>query len=256
MSKKAAKLKERRNKKIERIRSRRRKRLYLIISVIAVVTLLSWLTYTSKFFNVQEIKVKGNVNVSDQFVIEKSGIKRSQSMISLPSITVSKRLKKINWVDHAAIMKNWPYTVVIDIIERKPLAFMETDEDVYLIAKKGFIIDIIANYKGKKQLPKIDGLPVKKVKIGSRLKNDALDNALLAYTKLNKELQKDVFSITAKSVDELYFVAQGVEIIYGKAEKTRMKNEVIKTILKEKKETISTIDVRIPEKPVVRLLGK
>jgi len=35
-----------------------------------------------------------------------------------------------------------------------------------------------------------------------------------------------------------------------------MKNEVIKTILKEKKETISTIDVRIPEKPVVRLLGK
>ena len=133
---------------------------------------------------------------------------------------------------------------------------METDEDVYLIAKKGFVIDKIANYKGKKQLPKIDGLPVKKVKIGGRLKNDALDNALLAYTKLSKELQKDVFSITAKSVDELYFVAQGVEIIYGKAEKTRMKNEVIKTILKEKKESISTIDVRIPEKPVVRLLGK
>lgn len=256
MAKKITTLKEKRQKKIAQVKAKRRKRFFVIAIILIAIFLISWLMYTSNFFDVREIQVKGNLNVTDEFVIEKSGIKRSDSLFSLPSAKIASRVKKINWVQHAAVIKNWPNAVTIDIIERKPVAFLKTDVGTFLIDKKAFVIINLGKPGKAQQLPKIDYQAKSRVKVGSYIKSKILDNALIAYGSLYSGLQKKVVSITAKSVDELYFVADGVEIIYGKAEKMKIKNLVIKTLLKHKKEQIAAIDVRVPNKPVIRTLGR
>lgn len=256
MKSKVIQLRERRRKKLSNIKARKRKRLFITSALLISLLTVAWLLYSSNFFSVKEIRVKGNKNITDQQIIEKSGIKRDASLITLPSSKISNRLRKINWVQHAAVLKDWPDTVILEIIERKPIAYIQTDGSTYLVDKKGFIIDKRVNIQAGYTLPKIDGLPIDKVRAGTYVKNKALENALEAYQSLYKELQEDIYSITANSPEELYFIANGIEIIYGKAEKTKLKNQVIRTILKQKKERISTIDIRVPDKPVVRLIGR
>ncbi len=255
MSKKIVKLKERREQKIKETRSLRRKKFALVISSVSIIVLAGWLIYNSDFFLVKEIKVTGNKNISDQKLIENSGIERSDNLLTLPSSDISKRLKKLSWVQHAAILKDWPDIVILDVIERKPLAYIKTENGSYLIDKKAFAVDKYRQ-KAKDKLPAINGLESAKINVGVYLKNDALDNALKAYRNLDSDIQKDISSMGAATVDDFYFVSGGVEIVYGKAEAFEMKNAVIKAIFKERKDSISTLDVRIPNKPVIRVLGK
>ncbi|TET54996.1 MAG: FtsQ-type POTRA domain-containing protein [Actinobacteria bacterium] len=256
MKDKAVKLKEKRKKKIDRIRNNHRKR-FMIISVTAIILAAgAWLLYTSDFFSIHTIRVEGNRNITDKLVIEKSRIGRNDNLITLPVTKIAKRLASYNWIQKASVLRDWPDGVLIKITERKPLAYLDTEKGIFLVDKKGFVIDKLSDLKIQSEIPKIDGLAFKKIKVGKYIKNKTLKNALDAYYQVDKALRKEIFSITAKSVNELYFVVQGVEIIYGKSEKNKLKNKVIKTILKQKKEEISALDVRIPEKPVIRILGK
>lgn len=255
MNTKVVKLKERRRKKLDNIKTYKRKRLIVLAIIVAVITTGAWLIYSSNFFRVTEIRVVGNKNISDQKIIEGSEIMRNESLFMLRSSKISSRLKKINWIESVKTVRDWPDTVILEINERQPIAYVETDKGSYLIDKKSFVVDKKINYQQNQHLAKVDGLTLENIKIGQHIKNRALDNALAAHRSLVEELNLDIYSITANSVDELYFIVQGIEIIYGEAVKTDLKNKVIKTMLKNKKENISTIDVRIPDKPVVRVLG-
>lgn len=248
-------LKERRQSKIIKAKGQRRKRFFIISLIVVAILAVVGLLYNSKFFNIKEIEVKGNKNITDQYVIDRSGIKREDTLFSLPSSKIINRIKKISWVYSVMVFKDWPDTVVIDILEKKPIAFIQLDNGSYLIDRKGFIIDRL-RLKSVGKLPKIDQLPINKVKIGQVIDNRSFNNALKAYLALSPNLRAKVTNITARSVNELYFIIQGIEIIYGKAEKIRIKNRFIETMLKAKHEKISAIDVRIPEKPAVRILGR
>jgi len=249
-------LKERRQEKIAKVKYSRRKRIIIFTTTLSALILGGWLLYTSSFFNVKEIEVRGNKNLTDQYVIENSGIERDDTLFNLPFVKIKVRLQKLNWVYKAKVLRDWPDSVVLDIKERKPVAFIENDKGKFLVDEKGFVIDKLANLKAGARLPKIGELPLKEIKVGDSIKSGTAKNALKAYAGLDEELRQKVHSITARSVEELYFIVQGVDIVYGKAEQVSLKNKVIKTILKEKKENISTLDIRVPDKPVVRVLGK
>jgi len=256
MASKIVGLKEKRSKKIAQVKYARRKRIIIIVSSFTAIVLAVYLLYNSSFFNVREIEVRGNNNLTDQYVIENSGIKRDDTLFDLPFTKIKARLQKLNWVDKAKVLRDWPDSIILEIRERLPIAYIENDKGRFLVDGAGFVIDKLSSLKAGVRLPKIGELPLKEIKVGDSIKSSTAKNALNAYAGLDDKLRKKVHSITARSVEELYFIVEGVEIIYGKAEQISLKNKVIKTILKEKKENISTLDIRIPEKPVVRVLGK
>lgn len=133
--------------------------LLVIISLaaVAVLTILANNWSNKKFAD--RITVKGNTTISEEEILKAAGIKRD-SVINLDDINylfIRDRILKHPEVKKVVVSKESPSELIIEITEKRPVAVVVKNSELFLIDDEDEIFSF-KNYEKVYDLPVINGL--------------------------------------------------------------------------------------------------
>ena len=148
------------------------KKIFLFFSIfifIGIPSILGYYYFNSKKFHVFKIKnfeIVGVVNSSKDKILKILEKNKNKEMEK-----IYQNLIKVKWIDDVILRKKLPSTLVVKIIEKKPVSILEKNGILFLIDRNGGIID---RYQSKyyrknfiifkiKNLKKYDDIQQKKV---------------------------------------------------------------------------------------------
>jgi cell division protein FtsQ len=165
--------------------------------VIVVIYKTAAMVLTAEALVIQKITVSGNSKMSRGEVIALMDGLRGQNMLTADLEGWRKRLKSSPWVADAAIRRVLPGTVSVVVLERDPIGIGRIGDDLYLIDRRGAIIDTFGPNYADLDLPIISGLAAHS-KDGGLLIDDArasLATRLIDALNARKDLAARVSEI-------------------------------------------------------------
>lgn len=132
------------------------------ISAAVCAALVGAFLFTERFaiphrFRIASIEVKGNHFLSEGEVREMLGPAMGGSLISADLESLRANLAASPWVGGAVVRRKLPDTLTVDVTERFPIAFAETDQ-LYVMDASGELIDLLGPRTAGFDLPVIRGL--------------------------------------------------------------------------------------------------
>jgi len=127
---------------------RRRSRTLMLLKPFLLAVLLVGLPlaaalwiYTSPRFLLRQVQIASTVHVSTEEVAAALAPLRGRHLLSLSLEDVESRLTVNPWVKSAAIRKELPDGLVVQIEERLPVALLRRDGELFYVDGDGFVID-------------------------------------------------------------------------------------------------------------------
>lgn len=118
------------------------------LKFLAAVSILPSLAYgghylynrilTTGYLAVSSIEVRGLKRVARESVLELSGIREGENILSLSVKDAEEGVRKNPWVEHADVSRRLPGRVRVQVTERSPLALVKMD-GLYVMDEKGVI---------------------------------------------------------------------------------------------------------------------
>lgn len=115
-----------------------------------------WLRSTA-LFAVQEIKINGISRVKKEWVLRAIDLKDGENILGLKKEAIKKRILENPWIKSIKISIDFPHTLVIDIVERRAIAFLKDGAKTYLLDLDGEIFKV-AQGKEADGLIEIEGI--------------------------------------------------------------------------------------------------
>lgn len=234
-------------KEIKKKKRKRRKSKLILMMIILVVGGISAYLLTSPSFNIQQISIKGNEQVSNQKINELAEIKIGDNIFAKIGIVMKVKLKQNGCIEDVQINKIYPNKVEIEIKERKKQFQIKTETEKYVyIDEQGYIVESGAD---KLEIPTIIGMDITEKDVGTikRLNEKDLNKMenILQIREQFKSIEK-ADKITQIQVEDEYIVSlenDGITINLG--DSTNLKNRMyyVSGILKQEEGNRGTIYV-------------
>lgn len=103
-------------------------------------------------FELHNINVRGTDNLNELQVYQIALADRNRAMPFVDVQNLRERLLQLSWVEDARVSRQLPDTMVIDIVERKPVAVVEKIDRLVLIDKDGIELDVVTPEQAKGKL--------------------------------------------------------------------------------------------------------
>ena len=163
--------------KNERRRKKRIKRIKRIIkwtSIIVIIAGGTTFAMISPIFNIQDIKVLENSEVSADTIISLSGLSKGQNIFRFLSSNVEEQIKQEPYIQSAEVKRIFPNQIQITVEERKRDFSVEFLNGYAYINNQGYILEISNDKAG---LPVLQGAvtPEEEIKAGNRLQKEDLE---------------------------------------------------------------------------------
>jgi cell division protein FtsQ len=92
---------------------------------------------SSAFFRVKETVIRGCKKVTEEEILELSGIAPSTNIMSVNLEKISRTIETHPWIKTVSVGKIFPRRIIIDITEREPVAILREDDTLYLVDRDG-----------------------------------------------------------------------------------------------------------------------
>ena len=113
---------------------------FLVICLsIALLAGYRWVT-TSTYFNLQEIQIKGNVQLSEQDIMDRAELKQGNNCLALNMSRIKARLLQEPWVKNVLVRRVLPDKLVIKLNEHQPAYWLQKNDRLYYAESQGNII--------------------------------------------------------------------------------------------------------------------
>lgn len=89
---------------------------------------------------VGEVNVIGRQHTPIDLLIDAVGVERGDPILAIDLDAVRKRVEQLGWVSRAAVWRQLPDTLHIEITEREPFARWQIDGEVRLISREGRVL--------------------------------------------------------------------------------------------------------------------
>lgn len=129
--------------------------------LIVIVLLGAWSAEriaASDLFLVREVTVRGNSRLPTSEVERLLAGLRSENVFRVDFESYRRRVLDSSWVDQVSLSRVLPSTIVVEVVERTPLAIARLDSQLYLVDQTGKIIDDYGAAHRDLDLPIVDGL--------------------------------------------------------------------------------------------------
>lgn len=165
---KLTKQERKRKKRIKRIKFFLK--LFLLIAMIVGGTVFA---FTSPIFNIKDIKVINNSQITSDTIISLSGLKPEENIFKFYKKNVINKIKENPYINSVEVHRKLPNTIEIDVEERTPAFSVDYMGKYAYINTQGYILEISEDSKG---LPIIQGATTAENEMnpGSRLNTDDL----------------------------------------------------------------------------------
>ena len=91
-------------------------------------------------FRIAHVAISGRKNLSQDEVLAIGGVSGRRSLLFLDAAIVRDKLKATPWIADATVLKFYPDSIQIDIVERAPFALWQHDGSVSVISEKGIVL--------------------------------------------------------------------------------------------------------------------
>ncbi len=91
-------------------------------------------------FRIAHVAIAGRKNLSQDEVLAIGGVTGRRSLLFLDPASVRERLKATPWIADATVLKFYPDSIQIDIVEREAFALWQHDGSVSVISDKGTVL--------------------------------------------------------------------------------------------------------------------
>jgi cell division protein FtsQ len=207
---------------------------------------------------ISRILVEGNSQMSRGEVVSLLDGLRGTNMLAADLDAWRHTLLESPWVADATIRRVFPATVAVAITERQPLAIGRIDQHLYLIDRRGVVIDEYGPNYADLDLPIIDGLTVHQ-SADHMLVDDtraALAGRLLSALSGRPDLARRVSQIDVSDAHDAVVLLRDDTVLVRVGEEdfvTRLQSYVdMAEALHERVPDIDTVDLRYDERVYVK----
>jgi cell division protein FtsQ len=130
----------------------------------------------SSGFRVERIEVAGNDRLTQQAVLARAGLAPGSSIFDVDIQAAKQRLLLDPWIVRAGVEKRMPATVVVRIVERRPLAVLTGEAALHLVAEDGSVIGV-ARTEDLPDLPVLTGFDLERRRTDPVGLRDELESA-------------------------------------------------------------------------------
>ncbi|MGH1562687.1 cell division protein FtsQ/DivIB [Mumia sp. DW29H23] len=221
----------------------RRLRPYLVAAaVLAVVGVGTWVVLETPVLGAHTVDVRGTSTVPSAVVRASAEVEEGQPLARVDLDAIRERVEEIPQLATVDVRRQWPRTVVVEVVERTPVARLAGGEDVRLIDPDGVVYP--PSGKAPSRLPQVV------LTAGSGPRGEALKEAAEAVRAMDRTLARRVREVHVSSRDGITLdLRDGAEVAWGSADHAELKAEVLTALLRQK---ASAYDVSAPERPTIR----
>lgn len=202
----------------------------------AITSTLLYIGWYSNLLIVKNIEVRGTQEIPVELVTETSQVSLNTQLLRVPTVSVVERLKTIPQVGNVEVRRGWPYTVVIDITERIPVALTDLAEGRFLVDQSGF-----------PYLPAPSGANFPLISGPDDLSRNS---SILVWQSFPDWLKPEIASTNADNPNSVWLaMTNGRKVLWGNTDNSTEKSAVLRVL---RRMAASTYDVSTPEVPVVK----
>ena len=204
--------------------------IFLLVTalIIAVVVYIP-------FFTLREVKLVGATYITKEDILKIANIYYGEPLFELETDEVTKRLLSDLRMEEVTVKRELPFTLEVEIKERKPVATIVCDYGYLDLDRQGKVID---SYKTLKlmQIPMITGAPMRDLYIGDDVTDEMVKKILFFLQQLNEaSLNKlsEIAIIGPEYVVAYTNTAKAVQIRLGKLERLEEKAQLTEDFLQD-----------------------
>jgi cell division protein FtsQ len=231
-----------RTRRARKRRSRRRKAL-AFIAIMLVLALLGgslWTMYFSTALVTKRVKVVGTSELTAAQVSLAAQVPLGVPLARQDLDAIAQRTTTLPAIEAASVIRDWPSTITVAIVERRPILGLRQPEGYVLVDKSGVA------YQTQQVLPPKVVLAV--VNPGDK---PLLTEMATVAAALPNKLRGRIDRMTASSRDAIALVLEsGQTVTWGSSSDSELKARIVTALLM--REAKSSIDVSSPHNPAVR----
>ncbi|HCB05184.1 MAG TPA: cell division protein FtsQ [Nocardioides bacterium] len=215
--------------------------LLALVLVAALVGVGIYALWFSTWLAVDDVDVSGAETVEVSEVKARSGIDVGEPMISADLDNAERRIGALAVIRSVTVTRQWPNGILISIEERTPIAVVQIGDRLRGMDEEGVVF---RDYRtAPPELPR--------VVTTSGTTSAALREAAEVVSALPQDLALIVDHVQVASVDEISLVLKdGREVVWGSADESATKADVLATLLATVKAQV--YDVSVPSRPTTR----
>ena len=214
----------------------RQRIIFSIVLLSAIISTLLYIGWYSNLLIVKNIEVRGTQEIPVELVTETSQVSLNTQLLRVPTVSVVERLKTIPQVGNVEVRRGWPYTLVIDITERIPVAITDLAEGRFLVDQSGF-----------PYLPAPSGANFPLISGPDDLSRNS---SILVWQSFPDWLKPEIASTNADNPNSVWLaMTNGRKVLWGNTDNSTEKSAVLRVL---RRMAASTYDVTTPEVPVVK----
>ncbi len=224
----------------------------LLVLASASLTLLR-----SAYFRVERIEVRGTRELSSQDIVISCGLGSDENIFDVDTAMLAERIRANPRVDRVVVRRRLPSTIIVEIVERVPVAILPYAGYYVAVDEAGLAIGLVEGYKDSR-LPLLTGLAVRSVRVGHPIEAPELPLAIGIARALPGDILEQVSEINfhASQGFSLY-MQRGTRVALGSGNPEQLVGriavlEALLARLEQEGRQAGYIDVRFEKRPVVK----
>ncbi|MFC4059890.1 cell division protein FtsQ/DivIB [Planomonospora corallina] len=200
-----------------------------------------WLVFLSPVLGVREIRVTGNFDVPADRIRQAAGVADGTPLATVDAAAVAGRIRAIRQIESAEVGRSWPGTLVVEVVEREPVAVVPVGGKAALVDRHGVVTEVRA--VAPPTLPLL------------RLERPGPDDpaagaALAVIGALPEGLARRVAEVRATSAETVTLrLRDGRVVVWGGSDRPAEKAKILTTLLER---PADTYDVSSPDVVTVK----
>lgn len=227
---------------------------FIGLLLVLVILIAGVLFIKSSYFTVGSVIVEGNKYVSVEEIYRIADIPGTINIFSLNTANIKMRLLHDLRIDEVTVSRNFPGTIVINIKERKPIAYVASNYGFLEVDKQGVVLGVFKNIK-QINVPMITGTRLENEYVGDKIQNQAVKNIVNYLSILDEVTLNQLSEVNIKSSEEtIIYTLNSIHIRLGNSERLADKAKLTNDMLHEldgEKNKIEYIDLSYAS-PVIK----
>lgn len=224
----------------------------MLLLIVGSISGGIWL-YRSDAFRVQQVTVTGTEALNPHDLRQQVNL-QDQSMFTVSTADAARRLASLPLVRDVSVTRSWPQTIVIEIVERKPVVFWKIGNASYPVDEEGVVVTGAVPPWGAPTI-QYQG-PATSLKPGDRVDADAVRLALRLLEVVPQVIGDNPFSFQYSPSDGLTLSTEsGYLVTLGDSRDLDWKLAVWTAMLdyaREARKEVNHLDLRFGINPALR----
>lgn len=195
-------------RKTARMRKRKKTISATVLFFVLITAILVSLLFVP-FFNISSVSCSGTAVLSEEAVINASGVALGVNIFRIPVHKIEESIEKtLPYVADVSVHRSFPSSVLLEVTERTPVAYVQNGATYLVIDGEGIALETAENLSVRGTLPLVPDLKLdseKKIVLGEKVAvlNDYRLNELLACIKLVSQKDNLKGRVTKIMVNDL-----------------------------------------------------